>query len=187
MINKTISRRYAQAIFAIAEEQNQIEEYARDLETVIQLIESNEDLKSLIYGRLVPLNAKKEVASRIFEGINPMVANFISVVLDKSRENYLVAILDVFNELVAEKNMIMQAQVRTAAPLTEEQVSSLEERLSQVTGRNIKAKVLVEPSLLGGISVRIGDILYDGSILKQLSLLKEHLQQNTVGKIGVRQ
>jgi F-type H+-transporting ATPase subunit delta len=187
MINKTIARRYAQAIFAIAQEQNQIEAYARDLERVIQLIENNEDLKNLIYGRFVPLNGKKEVVSKIIDGVNPMVANFIYLVLDKSRENYLVAILDVFNELVAEKNMIVQAQVRAAAPLTKAQVQKLEEKLSQISGRNVKAQVQVEPSLLGGISVRIGDTVYDGSIIKKLSLLKEHLQQNSVGKIGVRQ
>jgi F0F1-type ATP synthase delta subunit len=51
----------------------------------------------------------------------------------------------------------------------------------------VKAQTTVKPSLIGGMSVRIGDIVYDGSIVKQLGLLKEHLQQDTVGKIGVRQ
>ncbi|MCR6545426.1 F0F1 ATP synthase subunit delta [Dehalobacterium formicoaceticum] len=188
MINKTIARRYAQAIFAIAQEKNLTEEYARDLKKVIQLIEGNEDLKILFYGRFVPSEAKKEAVSKIIaDELDPMVANFIYLLLDKSRENYLTGIAEVFNELVAEKNRIMPAQVRTAIPLTKNQVQSLEKKLSQITGRNIQAEIQVEPSLIGGMSVRIGDTVYDGSIFKQLSLLKEHLQQNSVGKIGVRQ
>jgi len=82
---------------------------------------------------------------------------------------------------------IVPAQVKSAIPLTKDQVAKLEERLSQITGRNIKTEIIVEPALIGGLTVRIGDIVYDGSIAKQLGLLKEHLQHDTVGKIGVRQ
>lgn len=188
MINKTIARRYAQAIFDMAREQSAIEKYAEDLKTIVNFIENNEDLKRFIYGRLVPVEAKKELMGKILTGeIHPMVANFINLVIDKSRENYFTGIVQVFDQLAAEEKRIVPAQVVSAIPLTDEQVTKLEEKLSQITGHSVKAEVTVEQSLIGGISVRIGDIVYDGSIVKQLSMLKEHLQQDTVGKIGVRQ
>ena len=115
------------------------------------------------------------------------MVNFIYLVLDKARENYLAGIVDTYDRLAAEEKKIVPAQVKSAIPLTKDQVAKLEERLSQITGRNIKTEIIVEPALIGGLTVRIGDIVYDGSIAKQLGLLKEHLQHDTVGKIGVRQ
>lgn len=188
MINKTIARRYAQAIFDIAREQNAVEKFNQDLKTIVNLIEKNEAIKKFIYGRLVPAEAKKEIIGKILTGeMNQMVVNFIYLILDKSRENYLTGIVDVFDVLAAEEKKIIPAQVLTAIPLTDDQLKKLEEKLSQITKQNVKAQITVEPSLIGGMAVRIGDIVYDGSIVKQLGLLKEHLQQDTVGKIGVRQ
>lgn len=188
MMNKTIARRYAQAIFEIAREQNAVEKFGQDLKLMVDTIEGNEDIKKIIYGRLVPAEAKKEIIGKIVPAeMDRMVVNFVNLVLDKSREHYLTGIVDAFDELIAREKKILPAQVRSAGVLTADQVARLEEKLSQMTGQSVKASVTVDPSLIGGISVRIGDIVYDGSIVKQLGMLKEHLQQDTVGKIGVRQ
>jgi len=188
MINKSIARRYAQAIFDIAREQNAVEKFAQDLKTIIDIIEKSAEIKKFIYGRLVPAEAKKEIIAKIITPeMNQMVVNFVYLVMDKSRENYLTGIVDVFDQLTAEEKKIIPAQVLTAVPMTEDQVAKLEGKLSERTGQSVKAQISVDPSLIGGITVRIGDIVYDGSIVKKLGMLKEHLQQDTVGKIGVRQ
>ncbi|MEL7567308.1 MAG: ATP synthase F1 subunit delta [Dehalobacterium sp.] len=188
MINKSIARRYAQAIFEIAREQNAVEKFAQDLKTIVDSIEKNPDIKKFIYGRLIPAEAKKEIiAKMITPEMNQMVVNFIYLIMDKSRENYLTGIVDAFDQLAAEEKKIVPAQVLSAIPLTKDQLAKLEAKLSEKTGRSVKAQITVDPSLIGGLAVRIGDIVYDGSIVKQLGMLKEHLQQDTVGKIGVRQ
>ncbi|HHT63317.1 MAG: ATP synthase F1 subunit delta [Bacillota bacterium] len=188
MIDKTIARRYAQAIFDIAREKNAVEKFSEDLKSITRFIDDNEDMRKIIYGRLVPVEAKKEIIGKfVSPEIDPLVVNFIYLVLDKARENYLAGIVDTYDRLAAEEKKIVPAQVKSAIPLTKDQVAKLEERLSQITGRNIKTEIIVEPALIGGLTVRIGDIVYDGSIAKQLGLLKEHLQHDTVGKIGVRQ
>lgn len=188
MINKTIARRYARAIFDIAREKNAVEKISENLKSVVRLIEENADIKKIIYGRLVPAEAKKEIVGKMIpEEVDQMVVNFLYLVLDKNREQYLTGILEAYDQLSAEEKRVLPAQVKSAIPLTGEQVTNLEKKLSQIAGQSVKAQVTLEPNLLGGITVRMGDIVYDGSIVKKLSLLKEHLQQDTVGKIGVRQ
>lgn len=188
MINKAIARRYAYAIFEIASEKNRAEKFAQDLKTIINQIDNNPAIKKFIYGRLVPAKAKKEFISKIApREIDQMVLNFIYLVMDKSREQYLTGIVDAFDQLAAEEKRIVPAQVQTAIPLTEGQIDQLEKQLSKKIGQSVKAKITVEPSLIGGMAVRIGDIVYDGSIVKKLDMLKEHLQKGTVSKIGVRQ
>ncbi|MGI6685657.1 MAG: ATP synthase F1 subunit delta [Bacillota bacterium] len=188
MINKTIARRYAQAIFEIAREKNAVDKFGEDLKSIVQLIEENEDIKKIVYGRLVPIEAKKEILGIIISPeTDQMMVNFIYLVLDKAREQYLTGIVDAYLQLAAEEKKILPAEVLSAIPLTEDQVLRLEDKFSEITGQRVKAEIRVEPQLLGGITVRIGDIVYDGSISKKLDLLKEHLQQDTVGKIGVRQ
>ncbi|MGI6066209.1 MAG: ATP synthase F1 subunit delta [Bacillota bacterium] len=183
MINKTIARRYAQALFDIAKEQKAVEKFAQDLKYAVYTIEENEELKKAIYSRLVPAAAKKELCNKIITGnTHQMVSNFINLVFDKSREEYLVAIVEVFDELVDRENKILKAKVRVADALSEDQLKKLEENLSRMTGQNIKASVDVDPSLIGGITVKIGDIVYDGSVAKQLGMLKEHLQQVQLGR-----
>ncbi len=80
--------------------------------------------------------------------------------------------MDVFDQLAAEEKKIVPVQVLSAIPLTEDQVAKLEGKLSEKTGRSVKAQITVDPSLIGGVAVRIGDIVYDGSIVKQLGMIK---------------
>lgn len=183
MINKTIARRYAQALFDIAREQKAVEKFSQDLNSVLQSIEGNEDISKVISSRLVNVTAKKDLCKTLLAAdINPMVANFLFLVLDKQREGYLQPIVEVFDELVARENKILPARVRTAQQMTEEQVKMLEDKLSKMTGQNVKTTVDVDPSLIGGMAVKIGDIVYDGSIAKQLGMMKTHLQQVQLGR-----
>jgi len=183
MINKTIARRYAQALFEIAQERNAEEKFAQDLKFVYQAIEANEEVKKIMFSRLVPGGAKKEIAHKIMTGnVDPMVANFINLVFDKSREEYLGAIIASFDHLLDREKKILLAKVKAAGALTGDQVQRLEEKLSKMTGQNIRVSVETDPSLIGGIAVKIGDIVYDGSVAKQLGTLKEHLQQVQLGR-----
>ncbi|ATW25979.1 ATP synthase F1 subunit delta [Candidatus Formimonas warabiya] len=177
MINKTVARRYAQALFEIAKNHNALDKYAADLKLIMELMESREDLKKFFYGPLVPGAAKKDLIKKAVSGaVDPMVFNFINLIIDKSREIFLADIVEEFNQFLAAENQTLTAKVRSAVALTEAQTGQLEDKLSRLTGKKVKAAVNVDPSLIGGIVVRIGDTVYDGSIAKQLNILKEHLQ-----------
>ena len=183
MINQIVARRYAQAIFEIAKEKGAIPKFAADLSLLINTMEGNLQLRQVLQNRLVSSGEKQALVKQLLTSeIDPFVGNFINLIFDKSREEYLAAILDAFNGLVDKENKILKAQVRVASALSGEQQSRLESKLSTITGQRIRATVEVDPALIGGMAVKIGDIVYDGSIVKQLSILKKHLQQGQLGR-----
>lgn len=113
-------------------------------------------------------------------------AKFLLQLVEKHREASLPAILREYVELAKEKksNLIM-ADVTTALPLTESQEQALADKLSAMTGKAIKIRQHVDSSILGGVVVRVGDKLLDGSVSHQLSVLKADLLKIPLMKVGV--
>lgn len=183
MINKTIARRYAQALFDIGREQNLVDQFSRDLQQVVRIINSHEELKKVVYDQVVSSEVKKELFDKVLgTTVHPMVINFLKLVTDKFRERYLEQMVDAFSELVDQQNNILKAEVKSAVSLSTDQTKALEDKLSQMTGKNISVNVILDTSLVGGLSVKIGDKVYDGSVVRQLSMLKKHLQQTELGR-----
>lgn len=183
MRNKTLARRYAQALFEIAKEKNAVSEFAKDLFMVVSSLETSEELKKVIQSRQITAGAKKNLVRELLtKDLDPMIINFINLVFDKSREAYFSDILDSFNELVDQENKVIKAEVRSAERLDDGQRQRLEAKLSRITGTNVQTKVEIDPSLIGGLLVKIGDVVYDGSVAKQLAMLQEHLQHVELGR-----
>jgi len=183
MINQTVARRYAQALFDIAREKGAVDKFAADLAAVTGSLETSPELRRVIYNRLATAAVKQELIKKVYPaGMEPMVANFVSLVLDKAREEHLPAIMAAFNDLVDKENRILRAQVRVAQAISGDQQLQLEKKLSALTGQQILANVQVDPALIGGMSVKIGDVVYDGSIARRLGILKKHLQQGQLGR-----
>ncbi len=113
-------------------------------------------------------------------------ANFLLQLAEKHREAALPAILREYVELAKEdKRNLLMADVTTALPLTAGQEQALAEKLAAMTGRTIKIRQHVDSSILGGIVVRVGDKLLDGSVSHQLSVLQADLLKTPLMKVGV--
>jgi F-type H+-transporting ATPase subunit delta len=113
-------------------------------------------------------------------------ANFLLQLVEKHREAALPAILREYVELAKEdKRNLLMADVTTALPLTAGQEQALAEKLAAMTGRTIKIRQRVDSSILGGIVVRVGDKLLDGSVSHQLSVLQADLLKTPLMKVGV--
>jgi len=178
MLNKSVARRYAEALFAIAQDTNRVDELQNELELVVQTINSYEDLKAYMLHPLVPPKDKKDVLARIFgDKISEVVKHFLFLVSDKRREAYLEAILEEYKDLANEFKNVLFAEVVSAKELSESDIAMLKERLASVTGKNIDCNVAVDPSLIGGIKVRVGDRIIDASIKKKLELMKDNLKK----------
>ena len=179
MLTSQLALKYAQAIFEIATEKSMLDQVEKELKLVAATIAGHEDLAQLIYHPLVPAEAKKETVSRIFAGdLTDFVRNFILLLIDKRREPALPAIVREYIRLANEARNIAEAEVFTAKELSPEQLAALAAKLSQVTGKNIVLKTTVDQELLGGVVVKIGDKLIDGSVVRQLKALKAALVIN---------
>ena len=178
MLNRSVARRYAEAFFSIAQEQNKVDQYQQELEKLVQIIEETENLKEYLAHLLVPANEKKEIVAKIFsDQISSTTLNFLNILIDKRREAYITAIALEYRDMADESRNIAKADLIAAQDVSEEDVKMLAEKLSASMGKTVQLKVSVDPSLLGGVKIRLGDQIIDGTVAKKLAMLKEQLKQ----------
>lgn len=177
MINKAVARRYAHAFFVLVQEKNLLDRAEEDLKLIAAGVKGNQQLKDVLAHRLIPAEEKKELAKAIFgAGVLPETLNFLGLTIDKRRELYWEEIAEEFAKLADGVRNLSTAQVISAVEMTKEDLTELERKLAKVTGKNIKVNVTVDPAILGGLIVKIGDEVMDGSVQKRLELLKNNLK-----------
>ena len=181
MLNISVARRYAEAFFNIARESNKVDEYQQELELVVETIKKVENLEQYFAHLLIPVNEKKAVIDKIFAGkISPVTLNFIKMVVDKRREAYLSAITEQYIEMADEFRSIAKLDFITAVEVSKKEIQFLAEKLSASTGKKIQLRLQVDPTLIGGVRLRMGDQIIDGSVANKLQRIKEKLKQANI-------
>ncbi|MDA8125796.1 MAG: ATP synthase F1 subunit delta [Deltaproteobacteria bacterium] len=177
MISSNIAKRYAQAFFEIAGEEKRYEEYYRELNLFSALLKENENLSEFLSNPVVDQPEKKTVVESVLAKlrISPLTANFLKLLVDKRRIGILSDIEDCYRELMDLTLQKIRISVQTAFPLTVELSGRLQAGLERMTGKQVEMTVQEDSSLLGGIVVRVGDTLYDGSIRTQLNNIRNLL------------
>jgi F-type H+-transporting ATPase subunit delta len=108
-------------------------------------------------------------------GFDRRIANFIDILIDRNRLVLLDEIIDAYQKLLDERLGVVRAQVTAARPLDRLQQRELAAKLEQVTGKQVRMEVAVDPSLIGGVIAKVGSTIYDGSMRNQLSAVKSRL------------
>lgn len=176
MLTNQLASTYAQAIYELADSKGMLDQVEEQLLLVDRTISSHEDLHNLMYHPQVPAQAKKETLVQIFGAdLTDYVRNFLMLLVDKRRETALPAITREYVRLANEKRNIAEAEVITAVPLTEEQQKALQAKLSAVTCKNIVLKPQIDQSIIGGVVVKIGGKLIDGSVTGRVQALRTAL------------
>ena len=174
MLNKSVGRRYAEAFFAIAQEQKKIDEFQQELGEVVDVIMSNEDLKAFMFHVLIPPQEKKDILSRLFaDRVSVSTLNFLNLVMDKRRADHLGVMFDEYQTMADESKNVLKAEVTSAKHVKEQDLAQLEKTLSEATGKKVRVMLTVDPSLIGGVKVRIGDRVIDASVVKKLDMLNQ--------------
>lgn len=187
MLENAVARRYAQAFFAIAREQDKVDQLENELKTVVYVINTNADLKKVVDHQLVSPEEKKSILNQIFsQELSEITVNFLDVVVDKYRASYIPSIYDEFVSYANEARNMADAQVIAAVELSDADMKELTEKLNAATGKTVRLQTKVDPSLIGGVKVRIGDKIIDGTISGRLEKLKDNLLKSEVKEIGVR-
>ncbi len=177
MLNKSVARRYAEAFFSIAREAGKIDDYQNELGKIVQTIEDIPDLKEYFAHPLLPAKEKKEIAKQVFSSaVSPLALNFLLLVLDKKRQDYLDLIYKEYVDMADESRNIQKAELISAMPISDEDMKNLSDNLTRSTGKTVQLKVSVDPSIIGGVKIRLGDKVIDASIAKKLEMLKRSLQ-----------
>lgn len=177
MVGAGIARRYAKALFEVAAQHGRIDEQEQELQQVVDVIESNAGLQRVLASNRVGLDQKKAVLDELFKGLSEHTRNFLRVVTDKQRTEHLPAMLEAYIELADRQRGVVQVEVRSAVPLDEGTMQDIAERLKGQGVPKARFSTRVEPELIGGLVLRIGDKLYDGSVRTRLQRLKQRLAQ----------
>jgi F-type H+-transporting ATPase subunit delta len=169
-------RGYAQAIFAIAEAEGVLDRVEDELYRFAKVVEREHQLREALTDPALPPDRKKAVLQEILgDRANPHTVATLGFLIDQGRSRDLSRIIEELAKLAAERRERTVAEVRTAVPLDQGHRDRLAEALSKATGKRVELKVLVDPSVIGGVVARVGDQVIDGSIRRRLEQAKHQL------------
>ena len=169
-----LDRRYALALYEVAEEKGKVDEYIQDLREICDLIENNKDFHEVVKHPQISTRNKKKTFINIFKGkIDEELLSFLLILIEKDRILYLREKLNEMEKIRLERNNTLIAVVKSAVPLLEGEISKLQETLEKKYKKKIIMKTKVDKSLLGGLYVRVGNDVIDGTIKSKISEMRE--------------
>lgn len=165
---------YANALLEVAKAEGARDLVADELFTIARAFEGSDELRATLTDARVPVERKHSVVSDLLDtrASNVSIA-LINLLVGAGRTGDLVAVANRMAELVAESEALTVAEVRSAIALDDATVARLEAKLAETTGKRVTAKVVVDPTMVGGIVTKIGDTILDGSVKSRLQDLRE--------------
>ena len=169
-----LDRRYALALYEVAKEKNKVDEYINDLREICDLIENNKDFYEVVKHPQISTKNKKRTFINIFKGkIDEELLSFLLILIEKDRILFLREKLNQMEKIDLERKNILSAVVKTAVPLLESEISDLQEKLEKQYNKKIIMATEIDKSLLGGVYVRVGNDVIDGTIKSKLEEMKD--------------
>jgi F-type H+-transporting ATPase subunit delta len=179
LISSKVSKRYAKALLNIGQEDGSFQQYGKELREFCKFCRENKEFRQVVANQIFSVEDRKSVLRAVLDksDFNDVMKNFLNLLLDKDRIGAIEEIASHYDRLTDEISGISRAEVITPRPLNEEARSRLQEVLGNMTKRRVKMELRQDESLIGGIIVRIGDLVLDGSVKAQLEGLKESLKR----------
>lgn len=172
------SRRYSLALYGLAEEKGLLNDVSKDISICINLIKSNRNLELFFTSPAIPKIKKISVVGEIFKGrISDLSLNFIKLLIDRGRGEIILIVFEDFVNLKKEKDGILDVRVKTAIEISDEEKTLMKKKIDDYTGKDGHLYFERDSSIIGGFVAKIGDTILDGSIKRQLELLKEKFSQ----------
>ncbi len=167
---------YARGLFEIARAEGTIDEVEDELFRFARLYESNEEMRNALSDEQIPASKRQAIVEDLLGGkVTPTTTQLISMVVGAGRARDLPAIVDKLVARASAAKNLEVAEVRTAVSLTPDQETRLAAALANSTGKEVNLKVVVDPSVLGGIVATVGDVVIDGSVRTRIEQLKSRL------------
>ncbi len=178
MRDTTVARNYAEALFALGEKSGKHETFASELNSVGAMIAADPSINAFLRTPNVDLAAKKKALRSALDGrIDPMVVIFLLVVLEKRLQRLIGEIATEYSALLDEKLGRLHVQVTLAHAADAATETTIAKELSRILGRNAIPHITVDPNIVGGIVVRFGDRILDGSLRRRLAGMRSRLYE----------
>jgi F-type H+-transporting ATPase subunit delta len=177
LIGSKVSKRYAKALFSLGQEEGKAREYGQDLKAFTEFWRWNPEFAGVVASRIFALEERKRILDAVLEksGLSGKVKNFLSLLLDKDRIGAIEEMAEHYEKLADEMANVARAEVVVPRPLRADALGRLEKALRDLTSKEVRTEVREDRSLIGGVVVKIGDLVLDGSIKAQLRGLRESL------------
>ena len=178
MKNAILAKRYAKALFAVAKEDGAFEEYSEVLNAFAELYESTPEVLDGLTNPMYPQDTREKVMEEIVKsaGVTGIMANFLNLLAQKRRADALPDIAETYQTMVNEENKVCQGEVVTAIDIDDALKAKVKETLEKITGKQVVLNTETDPSIIGGMIAKVGDLVLDGSIKTQLAGLKESIK-----------
>ncbi|MFS0690466.1 F0F1 ATP synthase subunit delta [Sporosarcina sp. 179-K 8C2 HS] len=178
MSNSVVAKRYATALFELSQQHGQTGPIQEEIKELTKVFRDNKDLGELLSSPKLSLAKKKEMIANIFTGVNPLVLNALYVLLDAKRMDEAQNVFEEFLGLADDAAGIAEAKVYSTRPLTEQETNAISSTFAHKVGKqSLRIENIIDPSLIGGVRLQIGNQIYDSSLSAKL----EKLQRKLIG------
>ena len=173
------AKRYAEALFELGQQQGAAENWLGQLSEIARAL-SDEAVASFLESPRPKAEDKLRIVSRITAGRDPMIANFVGVLTERQSTGLIQKIVDEYSELLNEALGRQRAEVTTATAMTSAQERRLRETLGSALQKEIVLDTRQDPDIIGGLVVRVGDQIIDGSVRTRLQIMRQRLVQGSL-------
>jgi ATP synthase F1 delta subunit len=166
---------YARALFQVASDRDQIDDVREQIGEFADAVDADRNLSTFFFSPYFSTEEKKDGLHKAVSGADEAVMNFLELLLEKHRMPVIGRIRREYDALWREENKLLSVQVTSAVELDEQTVSSIGDRISEQTGRKVDVVARVDPDILGGIVLRVGNSILDASIRTRLEQLRKQV------------
>jgi ATP synthase F1 delta subunit len=172
-----IAQVYARALFEVAREHGKLDEIREQLAQFAAALNEHRELAVFFFSPYFSQQEKQEALERVIQGADPIFINFLNLLIEKHRMPVIFRIRDAFERLWEEENRTLPVEITSAIELDQGTIEKIAKQIGERTGRKVKLATRVDPEILGGLVVRVGDAILDASIRNRLEQLRRQVAQ----------
>jgi F-type H+-transporting ATPase subunit delta len=177
MATSEIVRGYAEALFNVVRAEGELDRVEDELFRFGKILESNHELKQALSDQSMEREQRAKILEELLDDkVSPHTLGLLTFIVGQGRARQLPQILEEVSGLAAQARQSVVAEVRSAVPLDDKQRKDLASALSKATGKNVEVKVLIDPSVVGGVVAKVGDTVIDGTVKRRLEQLREQVK-----------
>lgn len=176
-----VSDRYANSLFSVGLELNELDKFQKELNMISETLASSDELLQVLVHPRITDEEKKSVVDSLFkQRVSNEIINFLYVVIDKGRESVILEIIDIFNDLYDQYKGHIKVTAVTAIPISEDQKEKLIKKLEDLTKMNVNLTNEIDPSILGGMLIKTKNRVIDGTVASELESIRD-----TINKVSI--